>query len=109
MATSATQLDRDLRRVEAAASFRGFLELPLEIYAGDTNGAALDTEQLELMLERYNRLADAREYREITRLDSFVTTRELLSEYVASLRAPAIELVPTPAARLPEPREPAQR
>ena len=109
LATSATRLDRDLRQFASAAGFRGYLELPLEIYAGgDAPDAAPDLAQLELMLERYDRVADAREYREVTRLASFVSTRDLLAQYIASLRdRPAIELVPTPAERLPEPGEPA--
>lgn len=110
LADSAARLDRELQQLKAAATFRSYLELPLDVYAGagrvgpGARDNQPDLAQLELMLGRYDRVNNVPEYREIVALESFRSTRRWLSEYVTSLQdGSSDEPEPTPAELLPLP------
>jgi hypothetical protein len=117
LAQSAMRLDGELRRFASSPALRNYLELPVEVYARDgttdsTIAEMNDPAAFELVLGRYDRVHRSPKYRDVASLESFRTTRRLLSDYVASLQnvapAPTIQLLreqePTPAEPLPPPQ-----
>jgi hypothetical protein len=115
LATSAMQLDQTLRRSAAAAPLRRYLELPVAVYAGMERTDTFDfaspdnVTELELVLGRYDRVSHSPEHRGVAALESFRTTRRLLSEYLL-MQQKRTRAAPEPAPPeiLPSP-EPALR
>lgn len=78
----------DLNRFETGATWQEYLQLPPDV----RDGRAVEKQtlsQLEELLGRYEKIIGPEEYRAVTELPSFRTTRQGLADYVAILREQA--------------------
>lgn len=96
-------LRADLGRFETGAGWQDYLQLPEELAVADPTSSSVsagEVERLSEVLARYDEVAEADEYRMISRLESFQRTRHRLAAYIDRLSGaspPAdTEVLPAP-------------
>jgi hypothetical protein len=104
------QLDQDLSRVNAPASWRNYLNLPIAAEGDETSGippapnmSESHVTLLNAALRRYDQTALDEQFRKIAELAGFQSTRLRLREYLDLIQDAPAATVPRPIEQLPLP------